>query len=192
MKALNIIGIGLALPAILLASFKPAEEILINKKTQNYFIIPLLVFLSAGIIDTFINYISYHYLRSHTEQLLFPLFTFMAAATVGSLIVTGRLILKKEGINQQSIIGGIILGIPNYLSIFFMLKTLNDFDNDGAVVFPLLNIAIIIFTAFSGTLLFKEKLSKLNLAGIMLAIISIGLVFLNWELFLKQVNSIYP
>jgi drug/metabolite transporter (DMT)-like permease len=59
------------------------------------------------------------------------------------------------------------------------------------VVFPILNIAVIILTAFSGIVLFKEKLSKLNLAGIMLALISIGLVFLNWEIFLKQVYSIY-
>jgi drug/metabolite transporter (DMT)-like permease len=192
MKALNIIGICLALPAILLASFKPAGEILIDKKTQNSFIvIPLLVFLSAGIIDTFINYISYYYLTSHTEQLLFPLFTFIAAASVGSLIVAGRSFIKKERINSRSVIGGIILGIPNYLSIFFMLKTLDDFNNDGAVVFPILNIAVIILTAFSGIVLFKEKLSKLNLAGIMLALISIGLVFLNWEIFLKQVYSIY-
>jgi drug/metabolite transporter (DMT)-like permease len=191
MKALNIIGICLALPAIFLASFKPSDDILTDGKKQNYFILPLLVFLTAGIIDTLINYISYHYLRSRTEQLLFPIFTFVSAALVGSLIVGGRVLIKNENIKMQSIIGGIVLGVPNFLSIFFMLKTLDDFNNDGAVVFPFLNIAIIILTSISGLILFKEKLSRLNIAGIVLALISIGMVFLNWEIFLKQIHSIY-
>ncbi|HXA02187.1 MAG TPA: DMT family transporter [Cytophagaceae bacterium] len=191
MKALNIIGICLALPAIFLASFKPSEDILMDKKTQNHFILPLLVFLTAGIIDSLINYISYYYLTSRTEQLLFPIFTFVAAALVGSLIVAGRALMKNESVNMRSVTGGIILGIPNFLSIFFMLKTLNDFNNDGAVVFPFLNITVIILTSLSGLIFFKEKLSRLNIAGIILALISIGLVFLNWELFLKQINSIY-
>jgi drug/metabolite transporter (DMT)-like permease len=191
MKALNIIGICLALPAILLASFKPSEDILMDKKPQNHFIIPLLVFLSAGIIDSLINYISYYYLTSRTEQMLFPIFTFIAAALVGSLIVAGNIIIKNEKVEMRSVIGGIILGVPNFLSIFYMLKTLDDFNNDGAVVFPFLNIAVIILTSFSGMVFFKEKLSRLNIAGIVLALICIGMVFLNWELFLKQLNSIY-
>jgi drug/metabolite transporter (DMT)-like permease len=191
MKALNIIGICLALPAIFLASFKPSEDILMDRKTQNPFIIPLLVFLTAGIIDSLINYISYYYLISRTERLLFPIFTFTAAALTGLLIVIFRVLIKNESVSRRSVIGGIVLGIPNFLSIFFMLKTLDDFNNDGAVVFPFLNIAVIIVTSLSGRVFFKEKLSRLNIAGIALALISIGLVFLNWELFLKQVHSIY-
>jgi drug/metabolite transporter (DMT)-like permease len=191
MKALNILGICLALPAIFLASFKPSEDILMDKKSQHHFILPWMVFLTGGIIDTLINYISYHYLISRTEQLLFPIFTFIAAALTGSLIVAGRLIFKREKIKQQSIAGGIILGIPNFLSIYFMLKTLDDFDNDGAVVFPFLNIAVIILSSMAGMLIFKEKLSRLNIAGIVLALISIGMVFLNWELFVKELDSIY-
>ena len=191
MKALNIAGICLALPAIFLASFRLSDDVLMDERKGNRFLIPFMVFLTGGIIDTFINYISYHYLAGRAEQLLFPIFTFAAAALTGSLIVAGRAVTKNERVNIRSIAGGIILGIPNFLSIFFMLKTLDDFNNDGAVVFPFLNIAVIIVTSLSGVFFFKEKLSWLNIAGIILALISIGMVFLNWELFLMQINSIY-
>ena len=86
---------------------------------------------------------------------------------------------------------GIAIGLPNYFSIYFMLHTLSWYQNDGAFVYPVLNIAVIVVTSLMGIALFKEKLSKLNLIGIIIAILSIGLVFLNWRIFMKQLNSLY-
>jgi drug/metabolite transporter (DMT)-like permease len=190
MSALNITGICLALPAIILASAKKTDTILANDSASENFMLPIMVFLTAGIIDTMINFISFAYLGPK-EQSLFPFFTFMAAAGMGSFIILIRIYLKKEKIALKSIYGGIILGVPNFFSIFFMLKTFDDFNNDGAFVFPFLNIAVIILSSLAGVFLFKEKLSKLNIAGIILAFISICLIFLNWEIFLKEVNSYY-
>ncbi|MFL5728702.1 MAG: hypothetical protein ACJ75J_04370 [Cytophagaceae bacterium] len=191
LKALNIIGICLALPAILLASLKPSDDLLADSKKQTSFILPFMVFLIGGFIDTLINYISFQYLSSRSDQLLFPVFTFTAAALTGSIIVGTRIALKHERLEFQSILGGMVLGVPNFLSIYFMLKTLDDFGNDGAVVFPILNIAVIILTSLSGLLFFREKLSGLNITGILLALLSIVLVFLNWELFLSHINALY-
>jgi drug/metabolite transporter (DMT)-like permease len=190
MSALNITGICIALPAIILASTKKADNILMNESASRNFMLPIIVFLTAGIIDTMINYISFTYLGPK-EQSLFPLFTFIAAAGVGSFFIAIRVYLRKERIALKSVYGGIILGVPNFFSIYFMLKTFDDFNKDGAFVFPFLNIAVIILSSLAGVLLFKEKLSKINLAGIILAFISICLIFLNWELFLKEMESYY-
>jgi drug/metabolite transporter (DMT)-like permease len=190
MSALNITGICIALPAILMASSKKTDTILMKEPSSRNYLLPLLVSLTAGIIDTLINFISSAYL-SPKEQSLFPLFTFMAAAGIGSFIIGARVYLNKEKIEAKSIIGGIILGLPNFFSIYFLLKTFDDFNNDGAFLFPFLNIAVIIISSLAGVLLFKEKLSKLNIAGVILAFISICMIFLNWELFLKQMKAYY-
>jgi drug/metabolite transporter (DMT)-like permease len=190
MSALNITGICLALPAILMASLKKSDNILMNENAQKNFVLPLLVFLTGGLVDTLINFISYAYL-SPKEQALFPLFTFTAAAFMGTLIILSRIYLKQERIYLKSVWGGVILGIPNFFSIYFMLKAFTDFNNDGAFIFPFLNISVIIISSLLGVLFFKEKLSKLNMAGIVLALISICMIFLNWELFIKQMRQYY-
>ncbi|MBK7668019.1 MAG: hypothetical protein IPJ32_12200 [Sphingobacteriaceae bacterium] len=75
-------------------------------------------------------------------------------------------------------IGGIILGIPNYFSIFFILKSLEANIFTSAQLFPVLNISNVVLTALVGFLVFKEKLSAQNLLGVLLAVISILLITL--------------
>ena len=80
--------------------------------------------------------------------------------------------------NIKSIVGGLFLGIPNYYSMYFLIKALQSKNLESATVFTLINIGIILLTTFFGILLFKEKLLKQNYFGIALAIIAVILVTL--------------
>ena len=71
------------------------------------------------------------------------------------------------------------LGIPNFLSFYFLLKALAYFGSSGAFVYPLYNLGVILLSAIIGLLVFKERLSKLNIVGILLAITAITL--LSWN-----------
>ena len=82
-------------------------------------------------------------------------------------------------INFKNVLGGICLGVPNYFSIYFLLKALQHPMLTSASVFTINNVAIVMLSTLLGILLFKEVLSLKNWLGIGLAIISIVLVALG-------------
>ena len=80
--------------------------------------------------------------------------------------------------NGKNIVGGIALGVPNYFSMYFLIKALQNKNLESATVFTLINIGVILLSTVFGILLFKEKLLKQNYFGIALAIIAVILVTL--------------
>jgi len=170
---LNFAGLILGLTAILLSSIKSKnEEIQKSDKSVFLFLLPALVFIGGGLVDVMINITNYSFLPENKSS-LFPFFAFSVAALSGLIVLIWRIFKHNEKINYKNSIGGIVLGIPNYLSIFFLLKALQNFNNNGAIVFPALNIAVILINATVAIFLFKEKLNKYNLIGLVLAIISL-------------------
>ena len=164
----NYLGILLALIAIVFTSLKTSAIGSGRVKGAGLFIFPLLLFLIGGLIDAFINYANFRYLTIE-EAPVFPLLIFAVAAFLGSIILA----IKRPKIKVKNILGGIYLGIPNYFSLYFIIKALSAFKNDGALLFPLLNIGIIVFSSLAAVILFKEKLSFINKVGIILAVIAI-------------------
>ena len=167
----NYLGIVLALIAIFLASIKNKVE---NNSKLNVFILimPALVFISGGIIDTSINFTSHKYLSANTEG-VFPIIIFFSAMSIGIVI----LVIKRQKVNLKSLIGGTMLGVVNYFSIYFLVKSLGAFGNDGAIVYPVLNVGIILVSSISSVLIFREKLNKLNKIGLITAVIAVALIF---------------
>lgn len=169
--ALNYIGIVLALVAILFSSLKKKRE---NNSKLSVFVLimPALVFISGGIIDTSINYTSHKYLSNHTEA-VFPIVIFFSAMCIGLII----LLIQRQKINLKSLIGGTLLGIVNYFSIYFLVKSLAAFDNDGAIVYPVINVGIILISSVASVAIFREKLNKLNKLGLVMSVIAVMLIF---------------
>jgi drug/metabolite transporter (DMT)-like permease len=171
--AVNLIGLSLGLGAILLSSLKFTSIKKTNDaKIRSEYFLPILVFIGAGLVDVLINITNFKYLPTDQSS-LFPFFAFSVAAVTGITVLAGRMIFLNEKIKLRNILGGIVLGVPNYLSIFFLLKTLQNFNNNGALIFPMLNICVIFVNAFVAILFFKEKLSLYNYIGLFLAVISL-------------------
>ena len=99
----------------------------------------------------------------------------MTAGSLGLLFFLFRVAKGKSKFEKKSIIAGITLGIPNFASIYYLMKTLGD-GWEGSVVFPVINVGIIIFAAMGAIVFFKEKLSMYNWIGVFLAIISIIII----------------
>lgn len=168
----NYLGIILAFVAIIMVSKKKTQSIEQKQPlTLKYIALPLVVFILGGVIDTSLNYANHHYVTEATEA-VFPIFIFGFAFVFGLIIV----IVKKVKFRRKDIIGGLYLGIPNYFSIYLQLKALSAFDNNGAILYPSLNIGVIIASTLTAILLFKEKLSRINVIGVVLAIIVILLL----------------
>jgi len=168
---INYIGIFSAIVAILLSSYK--EKKLDSEKLQRLdLLLPISIFILGGLIDSTINFTNHHYL-TNSEEAIFPLLIFTSCAIIGFIIIG----INMQKIKVSNVIGGVALGIVNYFSIYFLLRALSEFKNDGAIVYPLINVGIIFFGAIISVLSFKERLSKINLAGLFLAVLAIILIF---------------
>jgi len=164
-------GIVLALAAVYFASVKDTPRA-IQKRSL---LLPVMVFLGSGIIDASIKYME----ENHVSTNEFPIFSatvFGAAACTGILFIFLRSFKKSLKLNLKNVLGGITLGIPNFFSIFFLLRALQNETLNSASIFTLNNVAIVMFSTLLGIILFKEKISSKNWGGIFLAVISIILV----------------
>ncbi|WP_291864279.1 DMT family transporter [Maribacter sp.] len=171
---LKVLGILLAMGAVYFASMKESK----TSFNINVLLLPVLVFLGSGTIDATIKYFQ----EKHVAPAEFSLFSsviFGSAAVVGLLFILLQSKKNPLKINIKNIVGGIVLGVPNFFSIFFLLKALNNPNFNSASIFTINNVAIVMFSTLLGILLFKEKISLKNWIGIALAIISISLVALT-------------
>lgn len=192
-NVLNYLGILTAFVAIYLSSLKkkekpaemtapplddgnpppgsPAAGAPVAVKNWRLLLLPVGVFVCSGIIDTTINYTTYRYLTD-AEAAVFPLVIFFVAGVIGTTLQ----VVRKERTRLKELIGGICLGVPNYFSIYFIVKALAAFDNNGAFFYPILNINIILFSSLFAIIIFKEKLRLVNKLGLALAILAILLI----------------
>lgn len=170
LDTLNYVGIVLAFVAIMLVS-KPRHVEQGAVRDLKRLGLPLLLFFMGGVIDTSLNYANHHWITTAVEP-VFPIMTFGFAFIIGLLVC----LIKKITFRPKDILAGILLGIPNYFSIYFQLKALSAFDNNGAIVYPSLNIGIIIGSTLAAVLIFKERLSRVNQVGVALAVVVIFLL----------------
>jgi len=102
---------------------------------------------------------------------IFIFSTFISAATLGIIIDKKHI---KGQLNKINIISGIIIGIFNTLSTFFIVNTLSIMDASKAMV--IINISIILFVSFVGIIFFKERLKRNESVAFIIAILSILLM----------------
>ncbi|MBL4587218.1 MAG: EamA/RhaT family transporter [Flavobacteriales bacterium] len=171
LKGLKLVGVLLAVVAVVLVTF-PKGKSDIDRK---YLFLPLIIFVGSGFLDTFFKYVQTHQLGEN-EIGIFSSSLFLVSALVGLIVMIIRRIINGSTLEAKSIVAGFALGIPNYFSIHFLLNALNLPNLESTVVFPINNTGIVLLSTLFAIILFSEKLSKLNWAGIVLAVTSIALI----------------
>lgn len=170
---LKVLGILFALGGIYLSTLKPkAIKSGINWKLM---MIPILLFLGSGFIDTFIKYNQETHLNNDSNAAkLFSSMVFLTALILGSL----GLIFKRKArqFNKATIFGGLLLGVVNFGSIYFLIQAFNVSNLGSSQLFPLNHMGVVLLTCFASYGLFKEKFSRLNKLGIVCSILAILLI----------------
>ena len=161
------LGIVLGLCAVYFITKKSKS----NNTHKASLIFPILLFLGAGIIDTTIKYVQINYVSS-SDTNLFSGIVFGLAGLFGIFVYC----IKPSPITLKNGIAGVILGIVNYYSIYYLLKVLDIKNISSAVVFSINNVTIVALCTLLGLFIFKEKLTPKNWIGIGIAIISILLI----------------
>lgn len=174
-NALKVLGILTALLAVYFTSVKKDDGSAGSKVNYKYFFLPLIVFLGSGVIDLLIDYAERNYLSGRPAD-LFLSSAFAVAGITGLIVVLYQVLIKKAKFEGKSIIAGIVLGIPNYLSIYCLVKALGAGLFESSVLFPITNIGIVLFSVIFAYIFFKERLSTLNKIGIAMAVGAILLI----------------
>lgn len=169
---LKISGIVLAPIALTLTLVKND----LNPAIKKYLWLPIIMFLGVGITDAVIKYTQQDILKGG-NIFLFSAYLFIISFTVSFLTkITIKSKYRKETTGKD-IIGGVLLGIFNFGSLFFFIQALRYSGLDSSLVFAINSIGIVLISVLAGILLFKEKLTTLNWSGIILAIIILYILF---------------
>ena len=167
---LFVIGLILSILSIYFITVK--KELHIDKR---YLILPVIVFLGGGMIDTSLKVLQ----QAYSEDI--PLSTISYSIFLGAFIAGTSIYLVKEKANfssweWKSVKAGVALGVPNYFSIFFLLSAIEGFSVKSAFVFGVNNVGVVLVSTLLSVLIFKEKLEPKNQWGLLLAVLSIAII----------------
>ena len=167
----KLIGIVLAISAIYMTSTK-SGKLSFDKK---FLPIILLIFFGQGMADGTLSWAQKFSINDENTPLFFAS-VFLIAGILGSMFLIYETIENGFKLEFKNLIWGIGLGIPNYLTLHFFVRSLQSPIFESSQVFPIVNMGVIVLTALAGILLFREKLSFFNWGGILVAVLAISLI----------------
>jgi drug/metabolite transporter (DMT)-like permease len=174
--AFKICGVILALAAVVLAGL-PQDKGRPSSKISPFlkFMLPVILFIGSGLLDTMMKYVQAKYLGSSDDtEYITVLFT--SAFCIGLMAMPFYLKIRKQSFDKRSILAGIIIGLPNYFSIWCLIKVLKFFNNNSSAIIPINNMCIVLVSSIAAWIFFREKLSLINWIGIVLSIGAIALI----------------
>jgi len=172
-------GILLALSGVLLTVMKPGS----SKTGQKAMLIPLLLFVGMGAVDALVKYSQHNYVPD-SNSALFTSTLFGVSFLTGVILylpVRKSFSELKEG---KVWLWGVLLGLVNFGSIYFILRALNFQQSagsgiDSSIVFGINNIGIVTLSVILGSLFFSEKMKIVNWIGISLSAVAFLLFMLS-------------
>ena len=132
-----------------------------------------LLFLAGGLVDVLNKTFTEIYAATVSFS-LFLLFVFGVAFLVGAVAVGWTGVRTGRWPRGQTIAWGVGLGLINYASADFFLRAIAELP--APFVFPANSVAIVFGAALLGRLVWGERLTRANLAG--LAVAAVALVLL--------------
>ena len=170
----KISGIILAVPALILSTLQKNG----TKINWDYFYLPIILFFGSGFNDTLVEYAQHSVLDKQTHS-SFTILVFFSAGILGLAYAFIKKLDFKKFIEKEILISGILLGMINYASLYFIIAALKTKFVDDSVLFGFNHIGVLLFSVILGMFFFKEKLSKLNYLGILLSLTVIILLSMH-------------
>ncbi len=167
LTTLKILGIAAGFIAVILSVGKDARF--------DQWKWPLISFLGIGFIDTSLKLFQVWTVgEAEFPELISTIF---AGAFVTGFI--HHLTFNQWSMNKSSVISGTILGIINFATLYYMMKSLALEGWESSVIFPITNFGVVLLSTLSAILLFSERLTKRIWSGLGFAAFSIWLLYLS-------------
>ncbi len=163
-NGMQVVGFALAVAAIILINYQKQSGSAGFKASL------LLLLVTGGVTDSLAKV--YEQFGNPALSEHFLLYTF-AAALFFCVAVTAY---QKQGFpGRAEIFYGLLVGIPNFFSAKFLLRSLVDIS--AVIVYPVCSVGTILVVTLAGVLLFRERLERRQ--WLALALILVALVLLN-------------
>jgi drug/metabolite transporter (DMT)-like permease len=169
---LKAAGILVALPGVLLTVYKKRDRL----PDISLLYLPLILFVGLGVVDSLVKLAQYEFVPDSNLS-FFTTLLFAISATCGILISLASGKRLRSLFNPRVVAWGMLLGLVNFGSIYFLVRALNfqypvRGSIDSSVVFGINNIGIVILSVLLGVMLFRERLSRINAAGMAICILA--------------------
>ncbi|ETF01146.1 membrane protein [Advenella kashmirensis W13003] len=158
------LSLVLAFAALFCLLWKPADATANNNIRQGALYL-FLIWLGYGVVDMLFKQIA----KTGTA---FSSGLFLSFALAG-VIMFAYLLLRRTQWNGRSVLGGLLLGLLNFCNILFYIRAHQTFHENPTLVFTVMNIGVISLGTIVGAVAFRERISRINLLGIALAIIAV-------------------
>jgi drug/metabolite transporter (DMT)-like permease len=172
----KLAGVVLALVAVVLTCYQGSA----GKKTGNSqgkwtYLLPVILFIGSGLLDSLINHVQRQYVTEENSN-AFLISGFLSAAIIGSILLIIQYATGRMQFVLKNVLAGIIIGVPNYFSIWCLVRFLKISPWQSSASIPVNNMGIVLFSSVVAWLLFREKLSRINWLGIALSLAAIYLI----------------
>lgn len=165
------LGIGLGLLALLALVWR-GERSARDGEGARAWLYPLIVFTGFGAIDVLLKRVSAGGVPLGASLLAM----FALALPVALGIAAVRAVRGGVRFTARSLAGGLLLGLLNFGNILFYLRAHQALPHDPALVFAAMNLGVVALGALVGVLAFGERPSRINAAGLALALVAIAVL----------------
>jgi drug/metabolite transporter (DMT)-like permease len=170
---LKVSGIILAIFGVISMTIQPSAQK--NEVSSTWML--LILFVGSGLLDFLLNYIQQHVLFEN-ETAFFTAFAFGMAGLIGLCIGFVLWTQGKLKPSLRNLFAGILLGIPNYFSIYFLMIAYDVLKWSDSSILAVINVSIVAIASIVGLIFFQEKWNKIKIIGFISALISILFLYL--------------
>jgi len=136
----------------------------------------IAVFVAYGLTNTLFSYLNSTLTAQVGGTLPFIMMLLIGSMAGSALVLVWKSVNGTLNWNRNSVLAAIPLGLPNFFSFYFLLKALDAYQNNAAVVLTMYNLSVILLSAISAYVIFKEQLSKRQWLGLALGCVGIALL----------------
>ncbi len=166
-NTLKIIGIVLGVFAVLSLLFSHQHDKTGQSSTKQYMLYLALVWFGYALIDVLLKYTTGLGLQFAVALNLMFICAFILS--LAYIVMT----TKTTAGNRKNILAGMGLGLLNFANIALYVKAHMLLKDTPAIVFAGMNILVVVLGAFSGLIIFKEKLTPTTALGLTLGLASV-------------------
>ena len=166
-NTLKIIGIVLGVLAVLSLLFSHQQDKTGQSSTKQAMLYLALVWFGYALIDVLLKYTTGLGLQFAVALNLMFICAFILS--LAYIVMT----TKTTAGNRKNILAGMGLGLLNFANIALYVKAHMLLKDTPAIVFAGMNILVVVLGAFSGLIIFKEKLTPTTALGLTLGLASV-------------------
>lgn len=172
LNLVTVVSLILALTGVFFVSF--------SKSSRDYGAsvwMLIVLFLGSACLDLVLFFVQNAWLPKNFHAGVFSALGFLMAGFIGSIYLLIQLSLKKVHFHLKSWAAGIALGIPNYFSIYLLVKSYSSSNLEPHQVLSIANVGVVVLSSVVGLLLFNEQFDSKKWLGLSISLLAL-LLFL--------------